>query len=192
MFVIHPIPVEIPEPPRVRVERVRDVQRESTLGIYSDSSFSNPQTNFTPGATVYLKVESSIKGNNNSFELLDENKNIVENINPNWGDNYYFGEFRAPSTNGIYYVSIIIKDGSSHFSGQRNINVVGGSSTNDSELVLSEVTTELSAESDEEIDLQKEVINNVMDVEENENSENFGLLQIIQNYWDKLINLLFR
>ena len=194
MFVIHPIPVEIPEPPRVRVERVRDVQRESTLGIYSDSSFSNQQTNFTPGATVYLKVESSIKGNNNSFELLDENKKFVKNINLEWNGNYYLGEFISPLGTGIYYVTIKIEDGSSHFSGQSNITVKGDSGNNydNSSLVLSEVTTELSTGADDLITETQDIATDVGNMKESENSENIGLMQIIRNYWDKLMNLLFR
>ena len=102
--------------------------------IFSDSSFTTSTNKFSPGQTVYLRVQAFSDGSERNLRLLDSNKNQIKQMQLAQNGNLYEASFPAPEDSGVYYVDIRISNGlGSVFSSQENINVgEGGSSASSS------------------------------------------------------------
>lgn len=109
-------------------ETVHFAEEEKDFNIFSDPAFTQPTHNFSPGQTVYVKVEAPGSGDQEkTLRLLDHDKKEVLRLaltQSGSGPYIFTASFAAPSTPGVYYVDIKIRNGQgSVFSSQENINV---------------------------------------------------------------------
>ena len=102
--------------------------------IFPDSDFTTSTNTFSPGQTVYVRVQAFSDGSERNLKLLDSDKNQIKQIQLVQNGNLYEASFPAPEDSGVYYVDIRISNGlGSVFSSQENINVgEGGSSASSS------------------------------------------------------------
>ncbi len=110
------------------VEKIDVKQLEKASVIFSDSSYSKPTHNFSPGQTVYIRIENVGNGDKQkTLLLLDSLKKEISafTLAQSGSGSYVFTtSFKAPDSPGIYYVDIKIDSGSgSVYSSQQNINV---------------------------------------------------------------------
>jgi len=108
-------------------------QEEEDFSIFSDPAYTKPTHNFSPGQTVYIKVEVPGGGEQEKIlRLLDYDKREIKRLtlaHSGSGPYIFTTSFAAPATPGIYYVDIKIKGGGSSFASQENINVGKGCAT---------------------------------------------------------------
>ena len=77
--------IDIPEIPQVDVQEIidkaeRDVPK-SSAGTYLDSSYTNRQTSFSPGQTIYFFMEADVYENaTRSLILKNDSKDKVKDI----------------------------------------------------------------------------------------------------------------
>lgn len=102
--------------------------KEQTLGIFSDTGFSQATNQFSPGQTVYVRVEAQGSGDKEkTLRVLDAGKDEVERMSldqSGTGPYVFTASFAAPNAAGVYYVDIKLDSGQgSVYSAQANINV---------------------------------------------------------------------
>lgn len=118
---------------------------QSSFSTFADNIFTQEKINFKSGDTVYVKVETSISGEDEkSLRLLDWQKQKVSDLPLEKTDFGFKSSFAAPAQDGVYYLNLRLRTGGSTFSAERNINVgkaEGG--------VRSEVSSKTSINADE-------------------------------------------
>lgn len=116
-------------------------EEKEDLSIFSDSGYTKPTHNFSPGQMIYIRVESLVSGDREkTLRLLDSEKKEVQRLNLNQNGNIFTASFAAPNVPGVYYIDIKIEDSSgSKFASQENINVGGEKATS----VISEAESEV-------------------------------------------------
>lgn len=103
-------------------------QAQSKFIISKKPDFSSEDVNFSAGETVYVRVENGSSQDASAvLSLLDAGKKTILRLSMTKNGGYK-ASFKAPNAGGVYYVHIEIKGEGLSFSGEKNINVGGGSS----------------------------------------------------------------
>jgi len=140
--------INIPDIPKIDVEeRIREVRErmpESSFGTYSDPSYTNRQTGFSSGQTIYFFAEAKVVGSAaRSLVLQDANKNKVMDIPVIISEKGYAAQFFAPEKAGMYYLHFeVIGEGLSIVF-ETNINVGSGGEVVGESVVVSDVATQV-------------------------------------------------
>jgi len=128
-----------------RIEEVRERMPESSFGAYTDSSYTNKQTGFSSGQTIYVLAKARIdESASRSLVLWDENKNIIKDIPVSIVESGYVAQFNAPTKQGMYYLHFEVKGEGLSIVFETNINIGGSSGEVVGEsTVVSNVTSEV-------------------------------------------------
>lgn len=131
------IPINIPSvpilpsiPPVPSVPQVEtQVQGMQVFATYRNSGFTEVETNFSPGQTLFVKAEMGTgKELSAKLTLLDSEKAEIKNIDLNRVGSYFWAQFSAPSSVGTYYLHFNAKGDGMSFDMERNINVLTSAS----------------------------------------------------------------
>jgi len=102
----------------------------SSLEVSKSSNFSESDTNFASGETVYVRVATDKAGSSSVLSVRDNNYSSIKTINLNRNGDSYTASFSAPSGDGYYSLEAKIKGEGMNVTSVKTIKVGNPTSAN--------------------------------------------------------------